>query len=702
MHGSSIEVCGNEQFYLGRDTALCRYAWYEDLTISRVHLRIHCILYDQDPDSTIAPFVYATDLSANGTYLKRSNLECTASQGPGILMGRNSTFLLDDRDEISISETVTLIYRSKSPLQLMSLTALQEKERQTFASRFLVTGRLLGEGGYGKVLVGINQNTQRQLACKIIRIDKLYNTLAVQNLRLPSGGRQEREPQTKKRWPTRVASCFREFDILKDLTHPNTIALEKVFWSPSTIYIFLELATGGDLFSFINFKGGKLDDTQAATVVHQILKGVEYLHGQGIAHRDLKPDNILMTSFEEDARVVISDFGAARFLPGAKTPSSSQSNKYQRMFSVVGTFEYTAPEIFRLNCAIPADGGYSKSVDMWSIGSITAILLTGDALFIDRSHPEYHTNPKDVIVGLAAVCDLSVLDEDHHPCWMTVGGLPKHFIKNLLVLKEEDRMTASMALAHSWFSENTKKTYARTIAAWKPPKKNIQLVERITSPLPASGISNKTSSHVTTSRHLGDIGSQIRPPNTSLPSIIEDHEPAQCASQVKLSSSKGKATTPHLRSGGQLTHRELQLPQTGVIFGSPGHQISLLKSATPGMDVDDMDDGEDSDCSGESLNRVTNNYSQRREYIRHLQHQEYQSGHGSIQVHQTPFDEYVNYEGRRDEHTVDEVYYQEAQDPENDSVCVQETPPELMRKRGRAYDQALPAYKRRFAIGSSG
>ncbi|RMZ69731.1 camk kinase [Pyrenophora seminiperda CCB06] len=468
---------------------MVRYAWCEDLTISRVHLRIHCILYDEDPDSNIAPFVYATDLSANGTFLKKSNSESTASQGPGVLMGRHSTFLLDDGDELSISDTVTLIYRSKKPMQPIQLTTTQEDERQTFAPRFLVTGRLLGQGGYGKVLVGIKQDTQRQLACKIIRIDRLYNKkLPGQNQRLPTGGRQERERHSKKRWPTRVSNCFREFDILQDLSHPNIIALEKVFWSPNNIYIFLELATGGDLFSFINFKGGKLDCIQAATVVHQILKGVEYLHDQGIAHRDLKPDNILMTSFEADARVVISDFGAARFLPGDKAQSASQSHKHQRMFSMVGTLEYAAPEIHKLNRAIPADGGYSKSVDMWAIGSITAILLTGEALFVDHSHPEYHKNPKDVIVGLAAVCDLSVLDEDHHPSWSTVGHIPKHFIKNLLVLKEEDRMTASMALAHLWFSsypEDTIKVYARTIAGWKPRKIHTQLVERITtSPLP--------------------------------------------------------------------------------------------------------------------------------------------------------------------------------------------------------------------------
>ena len=79
-------------------------------------------------------------------------------------MGRNATFLLDDEDELRISDTITLIYYSKKPVELVELTPIQERERQLFASRYLVTGRLLGEGGYGKVLVGVNQETQQQLS----------------------------------------------------------------------------------------------------------------------------------------------------------------------------------------------------------------------------------------------------------------------------------------------------------------------------------------------------------------------------------------------------------------------------------------------------------------------------------------------------------------------------------------------------------
>src|SRR5690242_18513712 len=91
-----------------------RYSWSDDLTISRQHLRVHCILYEQDPVAQIAPLVYATDLSSNGTYLKKSNMESTASLGSGVLMGQNSTFLLDEGDELRISDTVALVYHSKS------------------------------------------------------------------------------------------------------------------------------------------------------------------------------------------------------------------------------------------------------------------------------------------------------------------------------------------------------------------------------------------------------------------------------------------------------------------------------------------------------------------------------------------------------------------------------------------------------------
>ncbi|KAF2823889.1 kinase-like protein [Ophiobolus disseminans] len=473
-------------------------------------------------------------------------------------MGRGNTFLLSEGDELQISETVTLIFSSAKSIQQVEFTPIQEREKAIFSRDYLITGRLLGEGGYGKVLIGIDQATQRQLACKMIRLDHLYDKVAVPNLRLPTGPHEKQTKGGGKRWPTRVAACFREFDILKDLSHPNIVSIEKVFWSNNTIYIFQELVTGGDLFSFLEYKGGRLNNAQAAVVIRQVLIGVKYLHEQGIVHRDLKPDNILMTSLEDGARVVITDFGNARFLPNAACIGTQEIKRYQRMFSYVGTLEFAAPEIHKANRTIPADEGYSKSVDMWSIGSITATVLTGDVIFTDRTHPQYFENPRLVIVGLAAQCDLSVLDDEYHPSWSEVGPFPKDFIRRLLVLEEADRMTATEALAHAWFTndcyaEDLEDLYARSIREWHSRPMGSQLVERISKSLPdltAVGLPGRVICPDNVSRFFHPSeqsmtqnivhalsASQHWRANTPLPSITDDYEEGlQDASQIAPSS----------------------------------------------------------------------------------------------------------------------------------------------------------------------
>jgi serine/threonine protein kinase len=98
-------------------------------------------------------------------------------------------------------------------------------------------------------------------------------------------------------------------------------------------YIFEELITAGDLFTFIESKGDSITDFDAASIIQQILIALGYLHDKNIVHRDLKPENILMTSHEARCRVVLADFGCAQVL----------SSGIKRMCTVVGTCDYTAP-----------------------------------------------------------------------------------------------------------------------------------------------------------------------------------------------------------------------------------------------------------------------------------------------------------------------------------------------------------------------
>ncbi|KAH7122459.1 kinase-like domain-containing protein [Dendryphion nanum] len=469
-----IEIRASEQFYLGRNPDLCRHIW-PDPAISNRHLQIHCIIYESDHIYETPPFVYATDLSTNGTFIKKHNVECSSPQSKAIRMGRkNGAFLLDDGDELRLSNSVTLIFRSHIPQRSADMTLIQRHEKNLFSSKYLFTGRVLGIGSYGKVVVAIHQKTQRQAACKIIDLTQQYNCQ-----QMPSYLSHE-----SMKWPSRVARCFREFDILKDLNHPNIIALKKVFWSSNTIYIFQELVTGGDLFSYIDFKKSKISDVQSVVILRQVLKGLQYLHDHNIVHRDLKPDNILMTSMDDGARIVITDFGTARFLPENQGASQDNNPHKQRMFSLAGTLEYAAPEIHKQNEYIFADHGYSKSVDMWSVGALAALLVSGDNIFNGRFHPRYKIDPQSVIMALASRCDLSPLDDPTNQTWKKVGPRPKEFIKGLLRLREEERMTVTEALNHPWlyhssYADELDALYQRSIRHWQPRLRVFKLVEPI-------------------------------------------------------------------------------------------------------------------------------------------------------------------------------------------------------------------------------
>lgn len=127
--------------------------------------------------------------------------------------------------------------------------------------------------------------------------------------------------------------------------------------------------------------------------------------------------------------------------------------------------------------------GYSKPVDMWSIGIIATALLTGDVIFTNRTDPNYEVNPKKIILNMASKCDLSAL-EDPHGMWRLVGKRPKDFVRKLLVLEEPQRLTVQQALAHEWFTnkhhvDEFEAVYQRAIHDWEPRRKIFRLVEAL-------------------------------------------------------------------------------------------------------------------------------------------------------------------------------------------------------------------------------
>lgn len=159
----------------------------------------------------------------------------------------------------------------------------------------------------------------------------------------------------------------------------------------------------------------------------QILTAVAHLHSKGICHRDLKPENLLLSSKSEDAVVKVADFGFA-----------ANCKIEPEMTALVGTPPYMACELVFLRHQ--ADGGYTKQVDLWSLGVILYILLSG-------IHPFQLEDEEEMLVNIENAQWGWVGD-----AWKTMSIEAKDLVSNLLCPDPKKRLTAAQALEHPWFN----------------------------------------------------------------------------------------------------------------------------------------------------------------------------------------------------------------------------------------------------------
>lgn len=157
-----------------------------------------------------------------------------------------------------------------------------------------------------------------------------------------------------------------ELAVLRRVQHPYVVRLFEVLECKNKVYLVMELATGGELLDRIVSRG-YFTERDATHVLYMVLEGVRYLHSLGITHRDLKPENLLYYHPGNDSKIMITDFGLSKLKKG---PDDSI------METTCGTPEYIAPEILLTR-------PYTNSVDMWSIGVISYILLSGGMPFVD-------------------------------------------------------------------------------------------------------------------------------------------------------------------------------------------------------------------------------------------------------------------------------------------------------------------------------
>ena len=259
----------------------------------------------------------------------------------------------------------------------------------------------IGKGKFGLVKYGINKETKKPVAIKIMakkNMDKSDLELA------------------------KV-----EIDILKIGQHPNIIKLYDIYENENYIYIIMEYCSGGDLLSYFEYNEYELPEEKVCEIIHKLSMAIYYLHSYGIVHRDLKPENILMTDLSPKADIRLLDFGLSKII-----------GNDEKCTEPYGTLSFVAPEVLQ-------GKPYDKSVDLWSIGIITFLLLCGYLPFDDK-HSERE-------IARQTIQD-PVPFEDK--IWNKYSPEAKTFVEGLLQKKPEKRYSIKEVLEHPWIKKKDK------------------------------------------------------------------------------------------------------------------------------------------------------------------------------------------------------------------------------------------------------
>ncbi|KAF1920345.1 hypothetical protein BDU57DRAFT_534134 [Ampelomyces quisqualis] len=322
----------------------------------------------------------------------------TTLRNSGDIVRRKSTKMFHARiEQVKPPRGSRLIQLETIPQDHLSIPSRQP----TFK---WMKGQLIGKGTFGRVYLGMNITTGELIAVKQVEVNA------------------KAAGSDKDKIKELVKSLDQEIDTMQHLDHPNIVQYLGCERKEYSISIFLEYISGGSVGSCIR-KHGKFEESVVSSLTRQTLLGLSYLHREGILHRDLKADNILL---DLDGTCKISDFGIS------KKTDNIYGNDVTN--SMQGSVFWMAPEVIRSQ-----GQGYSAKVDIWSLGCVVLEMFAGKrpwskeeaigAIYKLGSLNQAPPIPEDVsrvigVEGLSFMYDCFTIDPAERPTAETLLRAP--------------------------------------------------------------------------------------------------------------------------------------------------------------------------------------------------------------------------------------------------------------------------------------
>ncbi|KAJ8274655.1 hypothetical protein COCON_G00092800 [Conger conger] len=318
---------------------------------------------------------------------------------------------------------------SSQPIDIPDAKKRNKKKKRcratdSFSGRFEDVYRLheevLGEGAYARVQTCINLITNKEYAVKII---------------------EKRPGHSRSR-------VFREVEMLYQCQgHRNILELVEFFEEEEKFYLVFEKLRGGSVLTHIH-KRRHFSEQEASVVVQEIASALDFLHNKGMAHRDLKPENILCEHGDRISPVKICDFDLGS---GIKLNSDSSPISTPELLTPCGSAEYMAPEVVE---AFSEEASmYDKRCDLWSLGVILYIMLSGYPPFVGRCGSNCGWEWGEPCTACQNMLFESIQEgkyEFPEKDWAHISSGAKDLISKLLVRDAKNRLSASQVLEHPW------------------------------------------------------------------------------------------------------------------------------------------------------------------------------------------------------------------------------------------------------------